>query len=190
VFLSLWTCCQIEEEPESALFGRRKKASSYEVAEQLFKLFVVQDFETDSEKWREHYGHTVSFKTDTFREKLFVYLAASLAIALVTESQANSFALNVLYDLKPLIVSDLRRRWKTPAEPDDLVQAASMDLARLLFIDPQSGPSLSLEWPKEWLLEVSIEEANPLTLFKFSHFWKNHHICVTKSVALLVQENI
>jgi len=165
-------------------FSSRKPAQ--ELANVLFTTCILDDLDSIVEKWQKHYSNTAAFEKNIFERHVFVYLAANLAVGLTEEHSRRPTIVNVISHLKPLINNELRRRWGiSEGEAYDVIETASLDLAKLVCANSELDRGLAFDWAMQWLARTGIEEFNPITLFKFSYYWKNQYIFFAKLLSEL-----
>jgi len=159
----------------SGLFQNSIQAS--ELASLLFTQRVRADEHIIMSSQLELYKNEPEFKSDVFEQKVFLYLVANVALALMNFSDKNKKMQYVIAHFKKLVSLEMHNRWDyTQEKIDDVVEATASKYAILLYTKPDEDRSLSFEWPKQWLEDVGIRETNPITLFKISTRWIIYHI--------------
>jgi len=164
------------------LFGARVQAE--ELAQLLFSLCVLQEETTVMRKEQSRYDNMAGFQREAFQRQLFLYLVASVAIALTNEHSRRPEISGVIIPFRQLVNSEIARRWRfSEAEADSAVENASSDLGRLLYANPGAQKGISFEWPQEWLKRVGVTEYDPAALFEINMRWKLHQIHLAKMLS-------
>jgi hypothetical protein len=111
-----------------------------------------------------------------FEDKAHLYKVASVLIALGREEQTNPrFS---------AVRAEFERRVFPPTYEEGApllaaVKSAMKDLSGLFFpIEPGKG----ISWARNWLLDVGIDERNPIRLFQLATYWLDYHISAAKAL--------
>lgn len=117
--------------------------------------------------------------------KIRLYQFTSILLAVIATAQAKPEFVPVQEHLERLFFPP------TPKQGFDIlsdVRDAMKDLSELITVkdedransSPKSGKSMF--WARNWLLSLSIEENNPVTLALFALKWMDYYIMVTESL--------
>jgi len=152
------------------------------LASQLFTHFVLGDETSLFDSLRFRYEHVPRLQLEAFHKQVFLYLIATVAIALMNESYRQPAAAKVIEFFKHLVHEEVVRRGQSVEDVDNAVEKASVDLHALLFTDPAPSPTKSFDWTQAWLRQIAIVEFNPATLFQVSQTWRNQHVTLAKLI--------
>jgi hypothetical protein len=153
--------------------------SASELSTLLFSRYILADEATVMELVElDRYKDHARFKQEVFRRKVFVFLVASVAVALTSRSgNGDAHMAPVIRRFRELVSVEMRSRWGAmQRDVDESIETAATSLASLVFTDPESNRGLSFDWARKWLEETGVDESNPVTLFKISHTWKAYWI--------------
>ena len=156
----------------------RQSIPASELAALLFSRYVLADEATVMRHELDRYKDHPAFKQEVFRRKVFVFLVASVAVALTKRSdKGDANMAPVINRFRELVSMEMHSRWGAMQQDvDESIEMAATSLASLLFTNPESNRGLSFDWAQEWLKGTGVDESNPVTLFKISHTWKVYWI--------------
>ena len=163
----------------------RQSISASELAALLFSQYVLADETTVMRCELDRYRDRPCFKQDVFRRKVFLFLVASVAIALTKRTgNGDDSTAPVISRFRELVSVEMRSRWGGMQQDiDESIETAATVLASLIFTDPESDRGLSFDWARQWLKETGVDESNPISLFTISHTWKVHWIDHAKFIS-------
>ncbi len=163
------------------IFKAKPKLTPEELAQRLFSSFVLSDEASIMSSQDSNLKTAPGFESRAFERQRFIYLAASVAIALTNASSRDATVIEVIPHFRRLVTMEMQKRWGDRADRVDLeIERASSDYGALLFTNPQDDRGLSFDWSKEWLARVGVQESNPATLFLISTAWKTQFLQTAK----------
>ena len=154
------------------IFGDGTPASTF--AADLFINFVLTGEHRATKAAAEHYADSHgNFESDAFRRKTFVYLAASVNLALSKKQRKANLAA-VAQHFRHLTTGCMLSQWDMTAScaNEQLVKAGD-SLQSLCFSPFHGNTAFAVDWSREWLNDVGVDEKNPDSLFKVAQNWKN-----------------
>lgn len=156
----------------SRRFGDGTPASTF--AADLFIDFVLTGENRATKAALEHYDKPYGkFESDAFRRKTFVYLAASVSLALSKKQRRTNVAA-VVQHFRHLTTGSMLSQWGMSTScANEQVMMAGDSLQSLCFSPLNSDFAFSVDWSRGWLSEVGVDETNPVSLFKVAQDWKN-----------------
>ena len=154
------------------------------LAEALFNLSVVKDEDSLFQDLSERYRSNLDFRQEAFCLQRFVYLAASVALALTHEQARQPRSYHAIKALKHLVTQEAVHRpgFSTEKKLDDTIEEAASKLHDLIFTDPELKPGYSFDWAREWIKDCGVDEVNPAVLFKFAHTWRNQYLALARGI--------
>lgn len=152
-----------------------------EIAAHLFAVFVLEDESVFMVNEFNLIRSQSGFSSTKFERQRFVYLAATVAVALTEVGRNHPVIHEVIPGFRALVSATMFRRWHaTDDEVDAEIQMTAGDYAALLFTNPAQDRGLSFDWARKWILRVGVDEVNPLVLFQFSHGWKARYLTLSR----------
>jgi hypothetical protein len=163
------------------IFKTKRKLTPEELAQRLFSSFVVDEEPTIMSSQYDGLKTAPGFQSRAFERQKFIYLAASIAIALTNASSRDSTVIEVIPHFRRLVMVEMQKRWGDREQGiDSEIEQASRDYGALLFTSPENNQGLSFDWSKDWLARIGIHESNPAVLFLMSTAWKTQFVQTAK----------
>jgi len=144
-----------------------------ELAQKLFSSFVLGEETSVMKSQDSDLRAKPGFQLQAYEHQKFIYLAASIAVALTTASDKNPAIIQVIPHFRQLVTAEMYKRWGEGIDiVDSEIERASHDCFVLLFTNPKDNRVLSVDWSQTWLEQIGVKESNPVTLFLISTYWK------------------
>ena len=156
----------------SQRFGDGTPASTF--AADLFIDFVLTGEDRATKAALEHHADAYrEFESDAFRRKTFVYLVASVSLALSKKPHKPNLAA-VVQHFRHLTTGSMLSQWGVSETcADEQIIKAGDSLQTLCFSPLNTDFAFAVDWSRGWLSEVGADETNPVSLFKVAQDWKN-----------------
>jgi hypothetical protein len=156
----------------SRRLGDGTPASTF--AADLFINFVLTGEDRTTKAALEHYADSHGkFESDAFRRKTFVYLAASVGLALSRNKHKTNIAA-VVQHFRHLTTGSMISQWGMSAScANEQLLKAGDSLQSLCFSPLNSDFAFAVDWSRGWLNEVGVDEENLASLFQVAQDWKN-----------------
>ena len=165
------------------IFKPKSQIAAVGLAQRLFSVFVLAEESSVMRSQDDGLKATTGFQLQKYERQRFIYLAASVAIALTSAASRDKAVIQVIPHFRKLVAAEMLKRWRDGSETVAAeVEQASSDYGALLFENPQENRALSLEWSKGWLARVGVQESNPATLFLMSVAWREQFLMTARAL--------
>jgi hypothetical protein len=146
-----------------------------ELSQWLFSSVLLRNENKVMNEYHRLLKKSRGFDAAAFDKQTFVYLVASIAVALRSISQQTAGTQAAVARFRALVAAEMHKRWKLTGDTvDAVVEEAARDFADLLFTEPGDNDAKPFQWALRWLARIGVQENNPQLLFGISLTWIRH----------------